>query len=306
MTAYLVRRLLASAVSLVGVALIVFTLVRLLPGDPARVIAGLLATPEDVERMRHSLGLDQPWFIQLQVFFARLLHGDLGTSARTRAPVAREIAEHLPATIELALAAASLATVIGVTAGVLAAIRRYSFLDYLMSVGTLLGVSMPVYWLGLMLIIAFAVTLHLLPASGNESPKSLILPAVTLASFSMALTMRITRSSMLEVLGSDYVRVAWTKGLRQATIVVRHALRNALIPILTVVALQFGNLLGGAVVTETVFGWPGMGQLLINSIFARDYPVVQGDVLVFASLFILINLVTDVLYVYVDPRIRYA
>jgi peptide/nickel transport system permease protein/oligopeptide transport system permease protein len=211
----------------------------------------------------------------------------------------------LPATLKLALISTLIATCLGVVSGVVAAMRLYSGFDYLVSLATLFGVSMPVYWLGLMFIIVFAVHLNWLPAAGADEPGSFVLPSLTLASFSVALVARMTRSTMLEVLGQDFVRTARAKGLREYAVVYRHALRNALIPIITAVGLQFGALLGGAVLTETVFGWPGMGQLLVESIFARDYPMVQGIVLMFSALFIVTNFLVDLSYVLIDPRIHY-
>ncbi len=303
---YLAQRLVASVVTLLGVSIIVFLMVRVLPGDPARVIAGLLATEEDVQRIRVELGLERPLHIQYGIFLSRLVRGDLGTSARTSEPVLSELRPRLAATLQLALASAGLAAVLGIAAGTLAATRPYSRFDYLLSLSTLFGVSMPVYWLGLMLIIVFAVQLNWLPAAGAEAPGSIVLPSLTLAAFSVALIARMTRASMLEVLGQDYVRTARAKGLAETAVVVRHALKNALIPIITVVGLQFGTLLGGAVLTESVFGWPGMGLLLVDSIFSRDYAVVQGIVLVFSSLFILTNLIVDLLYAVIDPRIHYT
>jgi len=302
---YIVRRLVAAIPTLLGVAAIVFAMLRLLPGDPARVIAGLLATDEDVERIRHQLGLDQPLPIQFLDFFLRLLRLDLGTSARTNQPVMNEILARLPHTIELAVIATIIATIVGVAAGVLAASHHNSRVDYLISAATLFGISMPVYWLGLMLIVVFAISLHWFPAAGADEPLSVVLPSLTLAGFVVALIARMTRSSLLEVLRQDYVRTARAKGLQEWRVTYVHALRNALLPVITVIGLQFGTLLGGAVLTETVFGWPGIGQLLVDSIFARDYPLVQGIVLTFAALFILVNLAVDVLYAYVDPRIRY-
>src|SRR5438876_348455 len=302
---YIVQRLVASGLTLLGVSCIIFLMVRLLPGDPARVIAGLLASEEDVVMIRRQLGLDQPLHVQYGRFLVHAVRGDLGLSARTSEPVMREITSRLPATLRLALISTLLATGSGVLAGVVAATRLYSGLDYLVSLATLFGVSMPVYWLGLLLIIVFAVQLNWLPAAGAEEPGSAILPSLTLASFSIALVARMTRSTMLEVLGQDFVRTARAKGLREYVVVYRHALRNALIPIITAVGLQFGALLGGAVLTETVFGWPGMGQLLVESIFARDYPMVQGIVLVFSALFILTNFLVDLSYVLIDPRIHY-
>ena len=270
------------------------------------MIAGLLASEEDVEQIRVWMGLDRPLPVQYAMFFSRMVRGDLGISARTKEPVLKEILSRLPATMKLAVISMTIAGVLGVLGGVLAAYRRNSILDFLISVGTLFGISMPVYWLGLMLIVLFAVRLHWLPAAGSERPASYILPSFTLAAFSIALVARMTRSSMLEVLSEDYVRTARAKGLRESVVVLRHALSNALIPVVTVIGLQFGALLGGAVLTETVFGWPGMGQLMVDSIFARDYPMVQGIVLVFSSLLILVNLIVDILYAYIDPRIHYG
>jgi peptide/nickel transport system permease protein len=301
---YFVQRLLASGITLVGVSFIVFLIVRLLPGDPARIIAGLLASEEDVALIRRQLGLEQPFHVQYGLFLARALRGDLGRSARTSEPVVREVLARLPATLKLALISTALATLGGVLGGVIAARRPYSGFDYLVSLATLFGVSMPVYWLGLIFIIIFAVQLNWLPAAGAEEPGSFILPSLTLASFSVALVARMTRASVLEVLGQDYIRTARAKGVREWRVVYRHALRNAFVPIITAVGLQFGALLGGAVLTETVFGWPGMGQLLVDSIFARDYPMVQGIVLIFSALFILTNFLVDLSYVVIDPRIH--
>jgi peptide/nickel transport system permease protein len=303
---YLAQRLVASVITLLGVSVIVFLMVRVLPGDPARVIAGLLATEEDVQRIRVELGLERPLYVQYGLFLGRLVRGDLGISARTSQPVISELQPRLGATLQLALASAGIAALLGIGAGTVAATRPYSRFDYLLSLSTLFGVSMPVYWLGLMLIILFAVQLNWLPAAGAEARGSIVLPSLTLAAFSVALIARMTRSSMLEALGQDYVRTARAKGLAETTVVVRHALKNALIPIVTVVGLQFGTLLGGAVLTESVFGWPGMGLLLVDSIFSRDYAMVQGIVLVFSSLFILTNLVVDLFYAVIDPRINYS
>jgi len=303
---YIAQRLIAAAITLLGVSLVVFLLLHLLPGDPARIIAGLLASEEDVAHLRTELGLDQPLVLQYLNFLGNLLHGDLGHSVRTRQPVLDEVLARLPATIQLAVISMVVAGWLGILAGVVAATRPDSLFDYLTSLGTLFGVSMPVYWLGLMLITLFAVQWQLVPAAGNDQPTSWILPSLTLAAFSVALIARMTRSSMLEVLHQDYVRTAWAKGLAERGVIFRHALKNAFIPVLTVLGLQFGALLGGAVLTESVFAWPGIGRLMVDSIFARDYPVVQGVVLVFATMFILLNLVVDVLYAYLDPRIHYG
>lgn len=302
---YIVQRVLAAALTLLGVSCLVFLMVRLLPGDPARVIAGVLASEEEIARIRQQLGLEQPLYVQYGRFLAQALRGDLGISARTSEPVMREIRYRLPATLHLAGLSTLLATCLGIPAGVMAARRLYSGIDYLLSLITLFGVSMPVYWLGLILIIVFAVHLNWLPAAGAEEPGSAILPSLTLSCFSVALVTRMTRATMLEVLGQDFVRTARAKGLREYRVVYRHALRNALVPIITAVGLQFGTLLGGAVLTETVFGWPGMGQLLVESIFARDYPMVQSIVLVFSALFIGTNFLVDLSYVVIDPRIHY-
>jgi ABC-type dipeptide/oligopeptide/nickel transport system permease component len=303
---YIVRRVLIGIPTLWGVATVVFIMARLLPGDPARVIAGILATPEDVDRIRHNLGLDQPVWIQYLDFMGRLLRLDLGTSAHTNAPVAEEIGSRLPYTIELAVVALVIAVTAGILAGIVAAIRRNTMLDLVISGLSVFGVSMPVYWLGLMMIILFAIELRVFPAAGADEPTSLVMPAITLALFSVGLIARMTRSSMLEVLGQDYVRTARAKGVPLRSIIFRHALRNALLPVITVIGLQFGALLGGAVVTETVFAWPGVGRLLVDSIFFRDYAVVQGLVLMFGTTFVVINLLTDILYAYVDPRIHYS
>lgn len=306
MITYVARRVLASVPTLWGVATVVFVMARLLPGDPARVIAGVLASPEDVEHIRRQMGLDQPLLVQYGYFMGSLLRLDLGNSAHTNAPVVEEIGSRLPYTVELAVLALAIAITVGLLAGVAAAVRRNTMLDLVISSFSVFGVSMPVYWLGLMMIIVFAIYLHVLPAAGADEPTSIVMPAVTLALFSLALIARMTRSSMLEVLGQDYVRTARAKGAPFRLVVFRHALRNALLPIMTVVGLQFGALLGGAVVTETVFAWPGVGRLLIDSIFFRDYPVVQGLVLMFGTTFIVINLLVDLLYAYVDPRIHYT
>jgi peptide/nickel transport system permease protein len=303
---YIQQRLVAAVITLFGITIIVFLMLHMLPGDPARVIAGLLATDQDVARLRIQLGLDQPLLMQYWNFLSRLLHGDLGISARTSEPVLTEVMARLPATMELAIISTALASFFGILGGVVAATHRNSLIDYLTSVLTLFGTSMPVYWLGLMLIILFAVNLRVLPAAGNDSATSFILPSVTLAAFSVALIARMTRSSMLEVLGNDYVRTARAKGMSERRVVFQHALKNAFIPVLTVIGLQFGTLLGGAVLTESVFGWPGLGLLLLDSISARDYPTVQGVVLVFATIFIALNVLVDILYAYLDPRIHYA
>ena len=305
MIGYIGKRLAVAVVTLFGVSIIVFGLVQLLPGDPARTIAGLLASEAEVERIRERMGLDQPLLTQYTTFVTQAAQGDLGVSARTRRPVTHEIWVRLPKTIELAVVATVIGTVLGILAGVVSARRRGRWPDTVVSILSVGGISMPVYWSGLLLILIFAVNLGWLPASGAARPTSIILPGITLGLFSVALVARMTRASMLEVLEQDYVRTAQAKGVREPNVVYRHALRNAFIPVLTIIGIQFGSLLGGAVLTEFVFAWPGIGRLLVDSIFARDFPVVQGIILVFAMMFIIVNLVVDILYSVVNPKIRY-
>ena len=333
MTSYLLRRLALAIPILLGVSLLVFLMLHSAGGDPAVFILGARADPESLAELRHELGLDQPLWVQYGTFLGNALRGDLGRSYRSNTPVIEEIAARFPATIELAVAAMVIAVVVGVLAGTLAAVRRHSFLDYLSSAGVLLGVSIPTFWLGLILIIVFGLSLRWLPISGRVDPRlgadpsapfltlnallqgnwsvardalsHLILPALTLAAWPAAIVARMTRASLIESLGQDYVRTARAKGLRERGIVFTHAARNALLPVLTVVGLEFGALLGGAVVTETVFSWPGLGQLTVTAIGARDYQMVQGVVLLLAAVFVLLNLLVDVLYATLDPRIRY-
>jgi len=302
---YLVRRLGVSLVSLLGVALIVVMLTHLLPGDPARTIAGVAADQAEVERLRQQLALDRPMFVQYLEFVRNLFRGDLGESARTGQPVLSEIFARLPATLALAVTGTIVGSALGVVAGVVAAVRKTTKTDYVISTLSVTGVSVPIYWLGLMLIIVFAVHLGWLPAAGAEQPASIILPSIALGFFIMALVARMTRSTMLEVLDEDYVRTARAKGASERRVVYKHALRNAFIPVLTVIGLQFGNLLGGAVLTETVFAWPGIGRLLVDSIFSRDFPMVQGIVLVYAVMLVVVNLIVDLLYTWIDPRISF-
>lgn len=300
---YCVRRLVAAAVTLLGViAVLIFTF-QVLPGDPARVIAGPMASAEAVAKIRTEMGLERPVVVRYVEYVGHVLRGDLGTSPRTRAPVLEEIAERLPYTVALAILGTLLGVVLGVPLGVIAAVRKDRWPDTLGSVIGVAGISLPVFWTGILLIVLFAVTWKLLPAGGADSAASYVLPSVTLGIFSMAIVSRMTRSTMIEKLDEDYVRTVRGKGVREIT-ATRHALRNAAIPILTVVSLQFGTLLGGAVLTEIIFSWPGIGRLLIESIQARDFPMVQGIVLIFAAMFIVVNFVTDILYTVVDPRVR--
>jgi len=303
---YLVRRLVYTIPTLLGITLAIFLLVRLIPGDPARVIAGLLATPEEVDRLRIELGLSRPLYVQYILFLHDILTGRLGVSAVTRTPVLTEIASRFPATLILALTSMVIAAGLGVLVGVTSAATYNSWLDYAVMTIALAGVSIPVFWLGIMLMLLFAVYLHWLPAGGYGGMAHLILPAITLAAFSLAIIARLTRSSLLETLGADYVRTAQAKGLPQRVVIYQHALRNSLIPVITVIGLQFGSLLGGAILTETTFAWPGLGRLLVGAISSRDYPIIQGIVMFFAVIFVLVNLAVDILYAYVDPRIRFG
>jgi peptide/nickel transport system permease protein len=277
----------------------------MLPGDPAQVLAGQMATPQEIENIRHQLGLDRPIYEQYVFYLGRLVHFDLGRSARTQNPVIEEIWARLPNTMLLAMIAITLACLLGIPAGIISAVKPYGWIDYLVSIAALFGLSMPVFWLGLMLVVVFSVILKWLPAGGTGSWQHVILPSITLAAFVVAFIARMTRSTMLETLSQDFTTTARSKGLQERVVILKHALKNALIPIITVVGLQFGLLLGGAVLTETVFAWPGLGRLIVDSILARDYPMIQGAILIFGLLYILVNLIVDLLYAVVDPRIRY-
>lgn len=305
MLQYVIKRLISTVPVLLGISLLLFFMLRMLPGDPAQVLAGQMATPEEIQLIRHQLGLDQPIYIQYAAFLARLARFDLGRSARTQNPVTEEIWARLPNTVLLAVVAITLACLFGIPAGIVSAVKPYTWIDVLVTLTALFGISMPVFWLGLMLVVVFSVILKWLPAGGTGSWQHVVLPAFTLASFVVAFIARMTRSTMLEALSQDYTTTARSKGLREKAVVVKHALRNALIPIITVVGLQFGLLLGGAVLTETVFAWPGLGRLIVDSILARDYPMIQGAILIFGLLYIFVNLVVDLIYAFVDPRIRY-
>lgn len=298
------RRLLASVVTLLGVIFVLVTLFKFVPGDPARIIAGLQATPAQVEAIRKTMGLEQSVIVQFRDFLEKLLHGNMGVSARTGSSVISEIGQRLPYTLELAVFGTLFGVVFGILLGVLAAKHKGKVTDTIASMVGVMGISMPVYWLGILLILVFSVQLKLLPIGGAASLQSLIMPTITLGVFSMALVSRMTRSTMLDSLIQDYVRTARAKGVNARAVVYIHALRNAFIPVLTVIGLQFGTLLGGAVLTETVFAWPGLGRLLVDSINARDFPMVQGIVLTFAAMFIVVNIITDLLYCVVDPRVR--
>ncbi len=311
MLSYIVRRLLLAIPTLLGVTFLIFAVVRLQPGDPAIVIAGEAATKEQLESIRRALGLDKPFWAQYIIFMEDLLRGDLGRSIKTNDPVAPKVLERFRNTIELTLAAMLVATLIGLVAGIISSVRPYSFVDGVSMVGALFGVSMPVFWQGLMLMWVFALMLQQwigwgFPATGRGTLLHLVLPAITLGTSSAAIIARMTRSTMLEVLRSEYIMTARAKGLQEWVVTYKHALKNALIPVLTVFGLQFGALLSGAVLTETVFAWPGVGRLIVEEgILTRDYPIVQGAILVVAVSFVLVNLLVDLLYAYIDPRIHY-
>jgi peptide/nickel transport system permease protein len=306
MTRYIVRRLALSLFVLFGVSIVVFGLIHLAPGDPARLMLYDTAPEEEVQAMRKTLGLDQPLYLQYWLFLSHAVRGDLGRSLYYKQPALRIILEHLPATAELTFAALLISLAVAVPMGIVSAVRRDSFWDYAGMLLATVGQATPVYWLGLMLILFFAVQLRILPTSGRGGIEHLILPSVALGAPLMALVTRMVRSGMLDILGEDYVRTARAKGLAERLIVLRHALRNIMIPLVTIVGLQFGALLGGAVITETVFAWPGVGRLVVTAITARDYPLVQAATLLISFYFVAINLLLDVLYVYIDPRIRFA
>lgn len=314
MLPFIARRLLYMIPTLIGVTFLVFISVRLIPGDPAIAIAGERATPALIAQVRQDLGLDEPLLTQYGRFMGALVQGDLGTSLRTKLPVAPEVWRRLLQTLLLAAVSLLLASAFGMFLGILSATKPYSVVDNLGMLVALVGVSTPVFWLGLMFMLFFSVELPrslglaapIFPPTGSGTWKHLVMPSVTLAAYSTAIIARMTRSSMLDVVSHDYIRTARAKGLSERVITYRHALRNALVPVITVQGLQFGTLLGGAVLTESVFAWPGLGRYLVDAIFLRDYPVVQASILVIAMGFIFINLIVDLVYAVVDPRIRYG
>jgi peptide/nickel transport system permease protein/oligopeptide transport system permease protein len=297
--------------TLLGVTFLVFAVVRLQPGDPALEIAGQGATKEILESIRQELGLDRPFLVQYLDFMEKLFRGDLGRSLKTKEPVAPKVWNRFLNTLELTAVAMIIAVLIGSTAGIISAIRPYSIWDNLSMLGALFGVSMPVFWQGIMLMLVFALWLEQwigwgLPATGRGTLLHLILPALTLGTSSAAIIARMMRSTMLEILRQEYILTAHAKGASSWAVIFKHALRNALIPVVTVVGLTFGGLLSGAVLTETVFAWPGIGRLIVEEgILTRDYPIVQGAILMVALGFVLVNLLVDLLYAYIDPRIRY-
>ncbi len=308
MLQYAIKRLFGLIPVLIGVTILVFLIMQLTPGDPVRVLLGEMgqgASAEDLATVRRNLGLDRPVVEQYFSFVGKAIRGDLGRSFRSNRLVAEEIAERFPYTLKLAIASLAVAVAVGVPAGIISAVKQYSKLDYFVTFMALLGVSVPVFWLGLLLMLTFAFYLQLLPASGSGSWAHLILPAVTVGVSSIAFIARMTRSSMLDVLQEDYVRTARAKGLSQLRVIDKHALRNAAIPIVTTIGLQFGSLLGGAVLTETIFAWPGIGRLTVQAIVARDLPIIQGCILFVAVVFTLVNLLVDMVYMLLNPRIRF-
>ena len=307
MLTWVARRLLAVVPVLFGVTLAVFSMLFLVPGDPVKMmLAEFVTNPDQVAQMRAQLHLDEPVLKQYARFVGNAVRGDLGVSIRSRRPVSTEIGENVGSTAGLALVSMAVAVAIGVPLGLLAAILRNSWLDVGSMVVALLGVSMPSFWLGLLLIFAFSLHLAWFPATGGGDLWHLVLPSITLGAIASAIIARLTRSSMLEVLGQDYVRTARAKGLRWWRVVVRHALKNALIPVVTIFGLQFGNLLAGAVIVETVFSRPGLGRLIVGGILAKDFPLVQGTVLFVATVYVLVNVAVDIAYAFVDPRIRFS
>ncbi|WP_332646261.1 ABC transporter permease [Lysinibacillus sp. 54212] len=330
---YIGKRLLHLIPVLLGMTFVVFLIIRAIPGDPAQVILGQQATADAIAALRESLGLNNPWYIQYVDYLKGIVTGDLGDSLRTKQPILTEVWPHLAATIELALFAMIIAIIVGMNAGIISAWFQNSWFDYIAMIVALIGVSMPIFWLGLMEQWIFSINLGWLPTSGREEVrdpiaaithlylvdtllqgrfdqflvviKHLILPGVALATIPTAIIARITRASMLEVMRSDFVRTARAKGQKMFVVIYKHALKNALIPILTVIGLQTGLLLGGAILTETIFSWPGIGRYIYEAIGFRDYPVVQSGILIIAFLFVMINLIVDILYTAIDTRIKY-
>jgi len=303
MLIFVLRRLLLTIPVLLGVLFVVMLTMELIPGDPVALMLGDAATKETIARFREHLGLDRPLAVRYVRYLGQVVTGDLGRSIQQNRPVVDELAEAWPATVQLTVVALALAALVGVATGIVSAIWPNSLFDSLSRLSSLFGLSMPVFWTGLVLIVVFAFWLPLLPVGGVGSPAHLVLPAVTLALPSIAMIARMTRSSVLEVLREDYVRTARAKGVGERFVVAKHALRNAAIPILTLVGLQAGQLMGGAVLTETVFAWPGLGRLMVKAIFARDYVLLQGAVLIFAMAFVVINLIVDLSYGVLDPRV---
>ncbi|MCK5300723.1 MAG: ABC transporter permease [Thermoplasmatales archaeon] len=330
---YIIKRLLQLIPVIIGVTIIAFSLIHLAPGDPARTMLGQHATQQELNEIREKYGLDEPVYVQYGIWLNGVLHGDFGRSILTKELVVNEIAERFPNTIELAIASMIFAITIGGLAGIISASNQYSITDYTVMGIALFGISMPVFWLGIMLMLIFGVILGWLPIGGRidllipfqrvtgfmvfdsiitgnfnallSVLKHLILPALALGTIPMAIIARVTRSSMLEVLRQDFIRTERAKGLSERVVIYRHAARNAMVPVVTVIGLNFGLLLSGAILTETVFSWPGLGRLVVESVYERDYPLVVGCILIFAIIFVFVNLITDILYTFIDPRIKY-
>jgi len=330
---YIIKRLLQIIPVILGVTLIAFALIHLAPGDPVRTMLGQHATQQEIDEIRAKYGLDQPLYIQYFLWLGDVLKGDLGRSILSHEQVTTEIASRFPNTIELAIAAMIFAILIGVVAGIISATKQYSIADYSVMGIALFGISMPVFWLGIMLMMIFGVFLGWLPIGGRidllipyqhitgfmildsiitlngtallSVLEHLLLPAIALGTIPMAIIARTTRSSMLEILRQDFIRTERAKGLSERKVIYKHAIRNAMVPVVTVIGLNFGLLLSGAILTETVFSWPGVGRLVVDAVYARDYPLVIGCILVFALVFVIVNLITDILYTYIDPRIHY-
>jgi len=330
---YIVKRLAMLVPVMLGVSIIAFSLIHLAPGDPARTMLGERATQEQLNEIREKYGLDKPLYIQYGIWLNGVLHGDLGRSITTHDEVAKEIGDRFPNTMELAIAAMLFAVIVGVFAGIISATKQYSITDYTFMGVALFGISMPVFWLGIMLMMIFGVFLGWLPIGGRidllipfqrvtgfmlfdsiitgnfpaliSVLRHLILPAVALGTIPMAMIARVSRSSMLEVLRQDFIRTERAKGLSERMVIYKHAVRNAMVPVVTVIGLNFGLLLAGAILTETVFSWPGIGRLVVNAVYERDYPLVVGCILAFAIVFVIVNLITDILYTRIDPRIQY-
>lgn len=313
MPVYIARRVLLTIPTVLGTSILVFLILHLAPGDPATIVAGPTAPPDIVANIRTQLGLDQPVLVQYWRYLSHALQGDLGRSMLTRRAVSEEVAVAFLNTFELVIAARIWSLLVAIPIGVVAAVKRRSIFDKLSMVAALLGLSLPIFWIGLMAIWLFAFTLGWLPVSGRGGPlwtvdglRHLVLPALTLGGIQVPALARLTRSSVLEALSQDYVRTARAKGLAERLVVAKHALGNALLPVVTIIGLQFAGLLGGAVVTETIFSWPGLGRLAVTAILTRDFPLVQGTILVAAVTFVTINLLVDLLYAVLDPRIKYA
>jgi ABC-type dipeptide/oligopeptide/nickel transport system permease component len=301
---YLLRRLWQSLLVLFGVSVVVFLILHL-TGDPAALLLPPDATAEDIARFRTAMGFDDPVAVQYLRFLKGAVRGDFGESLRHGEPAMPLVVERLPATFQLAGAGLLIALALAIPAGIISAMKRNTAVDYIATVSALLGQAMPTFWLGIMLILVFSVRLNWLPSSGRGDVEHLILPAITLGLFTTARITRLTRSGMLEVLGQDYIRTARAKGMGEPPVVWKHALKNAAIPIVTIVGIELGTLLGGSVITETIFAWPGVGRLSVQAIFNRDYPVVQSAVFLLASTFVIVNFLVDVVYTYLDPRIRF-